>query len=270
MIAALVDRARDDSLPLQEQHAAFAELVRRFEEAAFAWALQRVHDPEEARDVCQEAFVTAWLKLRQLRDPSAFPGWLRKIVNRFGVRQRRSCRFPIDDTIPRPGYESGGSPATALLNEEEQRIVTLFYHLGYKLDEIASMLHMPKGTVGKRLYTARIKIRRTLPRSVRAQFQRPSRNFVRQVREGLFDEYTGTYRFAERPGLTVTIWREGDRLVSDSNGQRSVLASMRENALVAMAFDAEGRFERDRRGRVVQFVYYEFGERLGVAKKIRE
>lgn len=263
MIAALVDRARDDSLTVDQQHAAFAELVHRFEEAAFAWALQRVGDPEEARDVCQEAFVTAWLKLRQLRDPAAFAGWLKRIVMRSGVRQH-SCRFPSGGASLRPSPEL----STSSLNEQEQRILTLHYHLGYKLTEIAAMLHMPKGTVGKRLHTARIKIRRTLPRSVRAQFQRPPRNFLQQVREGLFDEYTGTYRFAQRPELTVTIWRDGDQLVSDSNGQRSVLASLRKNALIAMAFDAEGRFERDRRGRVVQFVYYEFGERLGIARKV--
>jgi RNA polymerase sigma-70 factor (ECF subfamily) len=266
MIAALVDRARDDSLPVDQQHAAFAELVRRFEEAAFAWAVQRVHDPEEARDVCQEAFVTAWLKLRQLRDPAAFAGWLRRIVSRAGVEDRQSC-LPGQAGLP---VLHSYTIVTTLLNEQERRILTLHYHLGYKLDEIAAMLHLPRGTVGKRLYTARIKIRRTLPRGVRLQFQRPPRTFLQQVREGLFDEYTGTYRFVKRPELTVTIRREGDQLVSDSNGQRSVLASLRENALVATAYDAEGRFERDRRGRIVQFVYYEFGERLGVAKRVRE
>jgi RNA polymerase sigma-70 factor (ECF subfamily) len=266
MIAALVEQARDDSLPVDQQHAAFAELVRRFEEAAFAWALQRVHDPEEARDVCQEAFLKAWLKLRQLRDPVAFPGWLKRIVMRSGVEDRQSC---LSGQAGLPLLHPGGSgDFTTLLNEQEQRVVILFYHLGYKLDEIAAMLDIPRGTVGKRLYTARIKIRRTLPRSVRLQFQRPSRNFLQQVREGLFDEYTGTYRFVKRPGLTVTISREGDHLVSDSNGQRSVLASLREGALVTTAFDAEGKFERNRRGRVVQFVYYEFGQRLGIAKKV--
>jgi RNA polymerase sigma-70 factor, ECF subfamily len=261
MIAELVESARDDSLPLDEQHAAFAELVRRFEEAAFAWALQRTHDPEEARDVCQEAFLAAWVKLRQLREPAAFAGWLRRIIARLAVRQQ-SCRA----ATPLAATSHSGDFIQPLLERE----VVLHYYLGYTLDEIAKILDVPRGTVGKRLHTARIKIRRALPRSVRAQFQRPPRNFVQQVREGLFDEYTGTYRFVKRPELTVTIARDGDQLVSESNGQRSVLASLRENALVAAAFDAEGRFERDRRGRIVQFVYYEFGKRLGVAKKLRD
>lgn len=266
MIAGLVERARDDSLPLSEQHAAFTELVRRFEEAAFAWALQHVEDPDTARDVCQEAFLTAWAKLRQLREPAAFAGWLRKIVNRSGVRQRTSCRSGTGgDRLPE-AYQSGGSAATGLLHLP--RVIVLHYYLGYTVDEIAAMLEIPRGTAGKRLYSARIAIRRQLPRSVRMQFQRPTRKFLQQVREGLFDEYAGTYRFDKRPDLTVTIRREGEQLVSESNGQRSVLASLREDSLVAMAFDAEGRFRRDRRGRITQFVYYEFGVRLGVARRV--
>ena len=39
-IAALVAEARNDDLPVGRQHEAFAELVRRFEEQAFRWALQ--------------------------------------------------------------------------------------------------------------------------------------------------------------------------------------------------------------------------------------
>ena len=149
------------------------------------------------------------------------------------------------------------------LSESEYRVVVLFYFLGRKLDEIAAILGIPRGTAGKRLHCARIAIRRNLPRGVRFEFQQP-----RSISARLLDEYAGEYRFDERPDLTVRIEREGSSLVSYSNGQRSVLASLREGALVAMAFDAEGRFQRDRSGRVVQFTYYEFGARLGVARKL--
>jgi hypothetical protein len=149
-------------------------------------------------------------------------------------------------------------------------VVVLFYFLGRKIDEIAAILGIPRGTVGKRLYSARIAIRRNLPRSVRAEFLplRPSQQFVRQVREGLFDEYVGVYQFDKRPELVVRIERQGALLVGDDGDQRSVLASIGENALVTTAFDGEGRFQRDRTGRIVRFVYYEFGARLGIATKI--
>jgi hypothetical protein len=128
---------------------------------------------------------------------------------------------------------------------------------------------MPRGPVGKHLHSARIAIRRCLPRSARDEFQRlrPSSRFMDEVRQGLFDEYVGEYRFAERPDLAVRIAREGNQLVGYGGGQRSVLASIDDGRLAAAAFDGEGRFKRDRRGRVIQFVYYEFGARLGIATR---
>lgn len=273
-IAALVEQARNDQSPVDRQHAAFAELVSRFEEAAFGWALRRVHDPEEARDVCQDAFVTAWLKLRHLRDGAAFGGWLRRLVATQCNRRMRRAQLEMDSSFEAHDnvFEKRRLIADALsrLSEAEHRVVVMFYFLGRTIDEIARILEIPRGTAGKRLYSARIVIRKNLPRHVRAEFMRvrPSRQFLQQVREGLFDEYAGVYRFDRRPDHTITIAREGEHLIGYGGGQRIVLASIGENAFVPDAFDGEGRFERDRAGRIVQFTYYEFGARLGIARKV--
>jgi RNA polymerase sigma-70 factor (ECF subfamily) len=280
-LAAIVAEARNDSLPLDQQHAAFAELVRRFDECAFRWSFRLLDDPGEARDVTQDAFMTAWLKLRQLRDPAAFGAWLKRLVvtqcNRRKRKHRRTeslrqheLRGGTTSDFERRELQRCLAAAMAKLPDSEYRVVVLFYFLGRKLDEIAGILGIPRGTVGKRLHSARIAIRRQLPRAVRGDFQqlRPSSQFTRAVREGLFDEYVGEYRFEERPELVVRITRENSLLVSYSGGQRSVLASVCDGTLVAAAFDGEGRFQRDRSGRVLQFVYYEFGARLGVAKKV--
>jgi hypothetical protein len=96
----------------------------------------------------------------------------------------------------------------------------------------------------------------------------PSSQFARNVSDGLFDEYLGDYRFRERPDLSVTIVREGSELVSYGSGQRSVLASHRDDAFIAAAYDGEGHFQRDSAGAIVGFVYYEFGARLGIAERI--
>jgi hypothetical protein len=104
---------------------------------------------------------------------------------------------------------------------------------------------------------------------VRGDFVRiaPSRAFADRVRRGLLDEYVGEYRFDRRPDHIVSIVREGDTLVSESSGQRHLLVSVREHSLVTSHYDGEGRFRRDRLGRVSHFVYYEFGKRMGVARK---
>ena len=263
-LAEIVERARNDELPLDQQHAAFAELVRRFEKSAARWALQWLDDAEEARDAAQDAFLLAWRKLRQLRDPAAFGAWLKRLVATQCNRRRRKPQVPYESGgcgLRTPNEEVAG--AMARLSEPHYRVVVLFYFLGRKIDEIATILGIPRGTVGKRLHDARIAIRRNLPRVVR-----PTAQFRRKVMEGLFDEYVGEYRFAERPDHIVKIAREDGLLVGYGGDQRSVLASMKDASLVSTAFDGEGRFERDSTGRIDRFVYYEFGARLGVARKV--
>src|SRR4029079_4888221 len=89
-LAEVVERARNDDLSIDEQHAAFAELVRRFEESAFGWALQSLDNPVEAKDATPDAFITAWAKLRQLRAPAAFGAWLKRLIASQCNRRKRS------------------------------------------------------------------------------------------------------------------------------------------------------------------------------------
>jgi hypothetical protein len=160
--------------------------------------------------------------------------------------------------------------AVSALPQDERHVTVLFYFLGYTLPEIARLLHLKPGTVGKRLHAARLRMRRNLPPSVRGDFipLAPSRRFVDRVRLGLFDEYVGEYRFDDRPDHVVSIVREGDALTSQAGGQRHVLTSLGEQSLVTRHYDGEGRFQRDGRGKVTHFVYYEFGKRLGIARKV--
>jgi len=55
--------------------------------------------------------------------------------------------------------------------------------------------------------------------------------------------------------------------VSYAGAQRHVLAERRNGMIVVGEFDGEASWLRDARGTVTGFVYYEFGKRLGVAKK---
>ena len=134
---------------------------------------------------------------------------------------------------------------------------------------------MPLTTVAKRLYSARVRLKGMMLRGVREDLavHRPSRSarFAEKVKAGIYDDYIGRYRFERRPDLVVTIRREGDRLVSEGGGQRNELfaeAGTR-GELRAMEFDGRGKFVRDKKGRVTHVIYYEFGRRMGRAKKLR-
>jgi RNA polymerase sigma factor (sigma-70 family) len=255
------------------------EAVWRIESARLVIALTRlVHDVGLAEDVAQDAFATAWHRLHQLRDPSAFVPWLAAIVTRACSRQRRKQALAPDEAtlastlVPdarHMDYQSVVASGMSQLPEGERHVAVLSYFLGYSQPQIARLLRLKPGTVGKRLHSARLRIRRQLPRSVRSDFVRltPSPQFAERVSRGLLDEYVGEYRFERRPELTVTISREGDSLISESEGQRNVLVSVAKEALLVTNYDGEGRFRRNRRGEVTGFVYYEFGRRMGIARK---
>jgi RNA polymerase sigma-70 factor (ECF subfamily) len=277
--AELVEKARDPDASLQEQHAAFARLVQQSQHTVFAMALARLRDVEDAKDAAQNAFATAWHSLSQLRDPSAFAPWLQSLVVSMCARQRRGRAIDaeaneslgiIEGATHEIDYSSLIASALARLKKGERHVTVLYYFLGYTAPQIAQLLGLKTSTVDKRLHSARLRIRRSLPPSVRGDFVRltPSMTFVDRVRRGLLDEYVGEYRFDSRPDRIVSITREGDALVSDSAGQRHLLVPGREQSLVTIHYDGEGRFGRNNRGDVTHFVYYEFGKRLGVARKI--
>jgi RNA polymerase sigma-70 factor, ECF subfamily len=278
--ARLVETARDPARRVAEQHAAFAHLVEENQHIVFGLALASLRDVEDARDVAQDTFTTAWHRLPQLRDPSVFTAWLKAIVATQCSRLRRKRRLTPENVGQRDSIESDAHRldyqaviASALdrLPEGERSVTVLYYFLGHTLPQIARLLGLNPGTVGKRLHSARLRMRRELPRSVRGDFVRlvPSEAFLDRVSRGLLDEYVGDYRFERRPDHVVSITRQGDSLVSISAGQRHLLVSADADSLVAGRYDGEGRFGRNRRGEVTHFVYYEFGRRLGIARRVR-
>src|SRR5437870_3591629 len=59
---------------------AFAELVDRYRDMLCAMAYHYLGNSDDAEDVAQEAFVYAYLHLRELRDLEKFGPWLRRMT----------------------------------------------------------------------------------------------------------------------------------------------------------------------------------------------
>jgi RNA polymerase sigma factor (sigma-70 family) len=271
-VRALVIRATDSNSTLAERHEAFGGLVRSFQDMAFACAYAVLGDFHLAEDAAQEAFLSAWQKLSQFRQPEAFPGWFRRIVLTECHRLRRGKRpqsVPLDDGVSAPSTlgnpqmtVEGGEVKKAVfveiekLPENERIIVTLFYLKEQSHRDIRAFLEVPTTTVAKRLYSARVRLRGKMTDRFKNDnaAHRPSRDrsFAEKVRAGIYDEYVGQYGFELRPELVVTITREDDRLMSEAAGQRNELFAKdeSESELRAKEFDGKGEFIRDERGRI--------------------
>ena len=82
---------------------AYGPLVRRYQDAYFRFALRMLGSRDDADDALQSAFVRAYRKLAECRDPSRFGAWLYQIVinecRTLAVRRdRRERKLVRDDT----------------------------------------------------------------------------------------------------------------------------------------------------------------------------
>ncbi len=74
----------------------FGKLIQRYQGAVQGVAYHLTGSFEDAEDIAQEAFITAYLKLRQLRHPEKFAAWLRQITLnccKMWIRKRNAQGF---------------------------------------------------------------------------------------------------------------------------------------------------------------------------------
>jgi RNA polymerase sigma-70 factor (ECF subfamily) len=70
----LVARAQQGDLP------AFEELVKKYQREIYNLACRLVQDSEEAKDMAQQAFLQAFVHIREFRQQSQFRTWLFRIA----------------------------------------------------------------------------------------------------------------------------------------------------------------------------------------------
>ena len=149
---------------------AFGELVRRFQDAAFACAFAILRERTAAEDAVQAAFLNAWLHRRELVEPAAFGGWLRTIVrtecHRI-LRRPQPTIVPLDD-IELPAIDANEKnlltrelrglllKAIVGLTDADRTVILLkkcSSDLSY--EDLSLFLDVPVSTLKKRLHVAR-------------------------------------------------------------------------------------------------------------------
>lgn len=167
--AVLVQRCRNGD------RRAFDGLLGRHARQVFSAAYRILHDREDAFDVTQTAFLTAYEHLDRYDAGQPFRGWLYRIaVNQAldVVRARRPAEALAEETLD----GEAGPEQLAERNENDivmqralmrlradYRAAIVLKHLqGCSYEEMATILECPVKTVKSRLFTARQLLREIL------------------------------------------------------------------------------------------------------------
>ena len=165
---------------------AFDQLVRRWDRRIHGAIYRVVGADEDARDLCQEAFLKAYRGLGSFKREARFSSWLYQIalnVCRDRLRRRRG-RVPVSldeleastdvrlrATSPSPlelveaqDLSRVVERAMAGLSEDEREVIVLKEYQGLTFPEIAETLAIPQSTVKTRLYRGLSLLRHRLER----------------------------------------------------------------------------------------------------------
>jgi RNA polymerase sigma-70 factor (ECF subfamily) len=144
------------------------ELYRRFASAMYGVCLQYASGEEDAQDILQDGFIKVFAKLDQVKNPAAFPGWIRRIMINTALEKYRSQIHlqRVDDLqgdLPELSGEEVFSELTCeelvaliqTLSPKYRMVFNLYAIEGFNHQEISEELGISVGTSKSNLSRAR-------------------------------------------------------------------------------------------------------------------
>lgn len=163
---------------------AFSALAARWHLRLHRFLGRLLGSDEEARDLCQEALLRAWVNLHRLREPERFSPWVHRIAVNLCRDRGRSTRsrlrreVALDDGIAERAESTAATPEAtaerrdlasvlqALLDRlpAEQRAAILLRELeGFTAADIGAISGVPAATVRSRIFYGLKSLRAMLP-----------------------------------------------------------------------------------------------------------
>jgi RNA polymerase sigma-70 factor (ECF subfamily) len=160
------------------QPANFEEIVRRHQSMVFSIAYHFLQDRPSAEEAAQDVFLQLYQTGPVLESEAHLTFWLRKVACHRSIdyARRRKLRVHVSlDRIPEPASPAEQDDVLlwgrlrALLQTLPQKtrmIVILRYQEGMELEEIASVMGIPTGTVKSQLQRGLARLRQKVERSL--------------------------------------------------------------------------------------------------------
>lgn len=149
---------------LKGDEAAFTELMRRHEERLFNIVYRIVGNVEDAQDVVQNTFITAFQTLASYRGntPAQFFTWLYRIAYNVAISHKRVQSNEKGFAVVRPERDERMEQAYAALQRLPPSLAFVLFlkdMADCKYPAIAELLQLPLGTVRSRLQRARLELK---------------------------------------------------------------------------------------------------------------
>ena len=157
---------------------AFDKLYKLTSNDVWFTCVSLLKDEENAKDIMQETYITAFLKLNTLKDEEKFCGWLTAIAtNKSKNKLKGKVEYQIDDEIliaetetdelmlPEEYITKAEKRKVLLqimedtLSFNQYQVVLMFYFNELSIAEIAQALEISEGTVKSRLNSSRAKMK---------------------------------------------------------------------------------------------------------------
>ena len=155
----------------------FSRLYELVQDDLDKYALYALGNAHDAEDAVAETFLEAFRGISKPREPTAFKGWIFKILTirikrRISRYVKEKNQLQIEDFLADPALQTDGMDASVIartdllaaleiLSPQERIILTLSVLYGYTTKQISQMLRSPHGTVSSKLHRSlkKLKIR---------------------------------------------------------------------------------------------------------------
>lgn len=161
---------------------AFEALVSEMERPLFYYLVKLLGNEDTALDVLQEVWVKAFRGIRALRVPEALRAWLYRVARGTALNRlradvaRQGAEEPMADSedaeVDATDYRAEFGTervyqvheALDRLDRRHREVLVLLFLEGLSVEEIASVVGVPPGTVKSRIHYAKKTLRELLER----------------------------------------------------------------------------------------------------------
>ena len=149
----------------------FEKLLAQARKSVELFVKYKISSAEEAQDILQETYLTAWQKFGQLKNEDAFKPWIISIArnkcNDYFRNKAAVLEIPLEEApeLTMDDGRMGISEVMAVrdhlekMADKEKEILYLYFWKQLPQAEIAKRLNVPVGTVKSRLHVAKEKFR---------------------------------------------------------------------------------------------------------------